>query len=445
MTCPKVYFVDDEEHLRIAARQTFELADFDVTCFDGAAAVLHHLEAGFDGVLVTDIRMPGMDGVALQEKVREIDPDLPVIMVTGHGDVDIAVDCMRAGAYDFLEKPWQPERLLTSVRRAAERRALVLENRQLRAQIETSAQARRSLFGNSAPMKQLRQSLQAVAATDVDVLITGDTGTGKEVAARLLHRESARADGPFVHVNCAALPEALIESELFGHEPGAFPGATRARYGRLEHARGGILCLDEIDLLSPPLQAKLLDVLHNRTVTRLGSNEVVPLDIRVVALSKSDLEDAVAAGRFRADLLYRLNVATLKMPLLNDRREDIPRLFTQLAGQVARQNDLPVPDIPVPLLNALSARDWPGNVRELRNEAERFVLGLSDTQTSRPDPTLTLSEQMSAHEKALISAAISAADGRLKDAYESLGISRKTLYDKMQRHGLSRGDAAEDG
>jgi len=440
MTRHHVLFVDDEEHLRKATAQSLALADIDVTSFDKAALLLKHLDADFDGVVLTDIRMPEMDGVALLERVMQIDPDIPVIMATGHGDVDLAVNCIKTGAYDFIEKPWSPERLVASVNRAAEKRRLCLENRRLLSQVKQSKVMSKTLYGRSAPMQHLRKTIAAVAQTDVDVLITGATGTGKEVAARLLHNESARSGGPFVHINCAALPEALIESELFGHEMGAFPGAARARAGKLEHARRGTLCLDEIDLLPLPLQAKLLDVLHNRSITRLGSNDPMDLDIRVIALAKSDLDQEVLQGRFRADLLYRLNVATLKMPALNDRREDIPGLFVLLASEVADKNDLPLPEVSIDQLNALAARDWPGNVRELRNEAERYVLGLTTMLGGDGQTGQTLAERVAAHEKALIAAAISANGGRIKETYESLGMSRRSLYEKMQRYDLGKSD-----
>lgn len=444
MTRAKVLFVDDEEHLRIAASQSFDLANLDAQTFESAAEVLKHIDEGFDGVVVSDIRMPGMDGVELLSKIVELDPELPVVMVTGHGDIDLAVSCIRNGAYDFIEKPWTAERLTTCVKHAAAQRHLVLENRALRQQVQTGQNLRTQFYGRSDIMQKMRQAIGSIAATDVDVLITGETGTGKEVAARLLHSQSARANGPFVHINCAALPEALIESELFGHEAGAFPGATRARFGKLEHARGGILCLDEIDTLPMPLQAKLLDVLHNRTLTRLGSNDPVALDMRVIALSKSDLEDAVARQNFRGDLLYRLNVATLHLPPLSARQEDIPGLFTLLAADVAHQNDLPAPDLPMDMLSGLAGRNWPGNVRELRNAAERFVLGLSATIGGGEHEAKTLADRMNAYEKAQIAASIAAHGGRLKETYESLGLSRKALYDKMQRHGLNRSDFTDD-
>lgn len=444
MTRTKVLFVDDEEHLRIAARQRFELADIDVACFDDAKSALSRLGDTFDGVVVTDIRMPGMDGITLLEQTVAIDPGIPVIMVTGHGDVELAVSCIKNGAYDFVEKPWHPDRLITCVQRAADQRRLILDNRALRAQVSANQDLRSQLYGRSTAMEKLRDAISAVAATDVDVLITGETGTGKEVAARLLHKQSARAKGPFVHINCAALPEAMIESELFGHEAGAFPGATRARFGKLEHARGGTLCLDEIDLLPMHLQAKLLDVLHNRTLTRLGSNDPVALNMRVIALSKSNLDTAVTKGLFRADLLYRLNVATLQMPSLGTRQEDIPGLFTLFVSNIAATHGIAATEPSVDDLSKLSAKNWPGNVRELRNAAERYVLGLTDRVAGSQNGAATLTERISAFEKAQIAAAISANGGRLKGVYEVLGLSRKSLYDKMQKHGLSRDDFVKD-
>jgi two-component system C4-dicarboxylate transport response regulator DctD len=294
-------------------------------------------------------------------------------------------------------------------------------------------------------MTRVRAQLRAVAATEADVLIEGETGTGKELAARALHEASARAGRPFLAVNCVALPAELIESELFGHEAGAFPGATRARYGKFEHARGGTLFLDEIDSLPMALQGKLLRVIEDRAVTRLGSNDPVPLDLRIVAASKRDLAAAAQAGAFRPDLLYRLNVVTLRLPPLSDRREDIPALFLSLLEAAAARAGRPVPQVPGAVLSALAARDWPGNVRELRNAAERVALGL-ETGLAAPPAAAdgSLAGQMAAHEKALIAAALVANGGSLKATYEALGLSRKALYEKMQKHGLSRDSFRED-
>ncbi|MEM1131033.1 MAG: sigma-54 dependent transcriptional regulator [Pseudomonadota bacterium] len=442
-----ILFVDDEEHLRLAAEQTFGLSELQVELFAGAEAALARISREFPGILVTDIRMSPMDGLELMRRVLEIDAEFPVILMTGHGDLDMAVQSMRDGAYDFLEKPYAPDRLVETVRRALEKRHLVLENRSLRETIGSQPPETARLVGRSAVMTALRQQIAAVAATDADVLIVGDTGTGKELAARAIHGLSERHDKPFVPINCAALPGELIESELFGHEAGAFPNAIRTRYGKFEHGRGGTIFLDEIDSLPQALQAKLLHVIENRQVTRLGSNDAVPLDVRVVAASKRDLEDAAAAGTFRSDLLYRLNVVTLRLPTLAERREDIPQLFAQFLSDFAARMRTPMPDPPGAVLMAVSARDWPGNVRELRNAAERYALGL-DPDLARTDTaadtTDDLAARMAEHERALIVATLTAHSGSLKATYESLGLSRKALYEKMRKHGLDRAAFRDD-
>lgn len=451
MTGQTVLFVDDEADLRQAAEQTLMLADLPVTTLAEPEDALSRIGRSFAGILVSDIRMPGMDGLELMRRALEIDAELPVILVTGHGDVDLAVSAMRDGAYDFLEKPYAPSRLVDAVGRALDKRRLTLENRSLRSEVGGRDAIEARLTGRSAAMVALRHQLRAVAATEADVLIHGATGTGKEVAARALHRASARGKGPFVHINCAALPAELIESELFGHEAGAFPGATRARFGKFEHARGGIVFLDDVDSLPLPLQAKLLQAVQNREITRLGSNDPVRLDIRILAASKTDLSQAAAEGVFRADLLYRLNVVTLRMPELSERREDIPILFVQLVHEAAARYKRPAAEVPGAVLNAVSARDWPGNVRELRNAADRFALGLdlaldgAADGASAPAEGRSLAEAVASHERDLIVACLAANDGSLKATYEALQLSRKALYEKMQKYGLSRGDFLQDG
>jgi two-component system C4-dicarboxylate transport response regulator DctD len=314
-----VLLVDDEDEIRRSTAQALQLAGFTVSDFASAEAVLDYVTPGFNGVVVSDIRMPGMDGMSLLGKVRDIDADLPVILVTGHGDVQLAVRAMREGAYDFIEKPFDTQHLADVTARALDRRGLVLENRLLRAAAGKSDDLEARLPGRSPAMIDLRYRLRALAGTDADVLIVGETGVGKEVAARALHDISSRAARPFVAIDCAALPASLIESELFGHEAGAFPGALRPRYGKFEHARGGTLLLDEIGSMPADIQAKLLRVLEERVVVRLGSNEPIPLDVRFIATNKAELADEVAAGRFRADLYYRLNVVTLRIPPLAER------------------------------------------------------------------------------------------------------------------------------
>jgi two-component system, NtrC family, C4-dicarboxylate transport response regulator DctD len=445
-----ILFVDDEAPLRHAATQALMLADLPVIACADAPSALAQIGRDFPGVLVSDIRMPGMDGLTLMAEALKIDAELPVILVTGHGDVDLAVQSMRDGAYDFLEKPYAPARLVQAVGRALEKRRLTLENRRLRVAAGPDLAAdpvATRLLGRSAVMARLRDSLRAVAATEADVLIQGETGTGKTIAAQTLHDISARSHRPFVGVNCAALPTALIENELFGHEAGAFPGATRPRYGKFEHARRGTLFLDEIDSLPMALQGKLLHAIEHREITRLGANDPIALDLRIIAAAKGDLLAAVRAGQFRADLLYRLNVVTLRLPSLAERREDIAILFTALLAAAAARADKRPPPVPGAVLAALTTRDWPGNIRELRNTAERMALGLDPDVADQVGAQWgadqggaqdSLAAQLAAHERALIAAALAANGGNIKATYTALQLSRKALYEKMQRHGLMR-------
>lgn len=436
-----VLFVDDEEELRNATRQTLMLADISATILDKAELALAQISRGFAGVLVTDIRMPDHDGLWLMRKALEIDPEFPVILVTGHGDVNLAVQSMRDGAYDFIEKPFAPSHLVGTIKRALEKRRLTLENRSLKREVGGRDKLEARLIGRSDAMVALRKAVRTIAATDADVLITGATGVGKDVTAHALHDLSARGPHPFVHINCAALPVDLVESELFGHEVGAFPGAMRARFGKFEFARQGTVFLDEIDSLPVSVQAKLLHAIQARQITRLGSNDPIALDIRIVAAAKTDLSEAVTAGTFRADLLYRLNVVTLHVPPLSVRRDDVPSLFLNLAAQAAARYSKAVPDIPAALLAQMATQDWPGNVRELRNAADRFVLGLDPAVAIEDLTSDTLSGRMASHEKSLILAALTAQGGSLKQTYEALGLSRKALYEKMQKHGISKTDA----
>ncbi|GGE15701.1 two-component system, NtrC family, C4-dicarboxylate transport response regulator DctD [Gemmobacter megaterium] len=451
----RILLVDDDPGMRHSTAQALELAGFAVEALSSAEEALALASPGFNGVVVSDIRMPAMDGMTLLARLHEMDAEIPVILVTGHAEVQLAVEAMRKGAYDFIEKPFVVMDLATVLRRAADHRALVIENRRLRAVAGKRDDIEARLPGRTQVMVDLRYRLRAIGASDADTLIIGPTGAGKEVVARALHDISARAGRPFIAINCAALPEALIESELFGHEAGAFPGALRPRFGKFEHARGGTVLLDEIGSMPTELQAKLLRVLQERVITRLGSNEPVPLDVRFVATSKTDLAAAVAQGAFREDLYWRLNVAVLHVPPLSARREDIPLLFLQLVRESAARHGIAERDVLPERLSALATRDWPGNVRELRNLAERYVLNLDplDTTGARgaAAPTGTrLADRMADYERSLIAGAIAAHGGRLKAVYESLGISRKTLYEKMQRHELDRRliletpDASED-
>lgn len=431
----KVLLVDDDDRMRHSTAQALDLQGLTVEPVASAEEALALASPGFNGVVVSDIRMPGMDGMTLLARLHDIDRDIPVILVTGHAEVQLAVDAMRRGAYDFLEKPFSIQSLTAIVRRALDHRGLVIENRRLRAVAGKRDDVEARLAGRSRVMVDLRYRLRAIGASDADALIVGPTGAGKEVVARTLHDISGRANRPFIVINCAALPETLIESELFGHEAGAFPGALRPRFGKFEHARGGTILLDEIASMPLALQGRFLRVLQERIITRLGSNEPIPLDVRFLTTSKVDLAQEVERGTFRADLLYRLNVATLGVPALADRREDIPLLFLQLVRESAARHGLEDRLPPPEMLAALSTQDWPGNVRELRNAAERFVLGLDGVPATRG---LRLADKVAAFERSVIAGAIAAHGGRLRPVYETLGVSRKTLYEKMQKHGLDK-------
>jgi two-component system C4-dicarboxylate transport response regulator DctD len=438
-----VLLVDDDAAMRASTEQALELAGLHVRGFGAAEEALHHVTPGFNGVVLSDIRMPGMDGMTLLQRLGEVDPDLPVILITGHAEVSLAVQAMRHGAYDFIEKPFAAQGLVAVLRRALDHRGLVLDNRRLRAAAGQGDDLEARLPGRSAAVIDLRYRLRAIGASEADALIVGPTGAGKEVVARAMHDLSPRAAKPFVAVNCAALPAQLIESELFGHEAGAFPGAMRARFGRFEHARGGTVLLDEVGSMPLDVQAKLLRVLQERIITRLGSNDPVALDVRFIATSKTDLAAEVARGAFREDLYWRLNVALLRVPPLSARREDIPLLFLQLVREAAARHSAP-DRVPEPeMLADLAARDWPGNVRELRNAADRFVLGL-DWMPGATGPELRLAERVAGFERSVIAGAIAAHGGHLRRVYEQLGVSRKTLYEKMQKHGLDRRLIAED-
>lgn len=444
-----VLLIDDDTAMRLSTEQALQLAGHDVQAFATAEAALELAGPGLNGVVVTDIRMPGMDGMTLLQRLAELDPDLPVILITGHAEVALAVEAMRRGAYDFIEKPFTMQALGAVLKRALDHRRLVMQNRRLSAVAGQRDDVEARLPGRSAAMIDLRRQIRTIGPAETDVLITGPTGSGKEVVARTLHDLSPRAGKPFVVINCAALPVALMESELFGHEAGAFPGAMRARFGRFEHARGGTILLDEIGSMPPDLQAKLLRVLQDRVIIRLGSNDPVPLDVRFMATSKTDLAQEMARGAFREDLFWRINVASLRLVPLSARRDDIPVLFLHLLREAAArhrvEDRLPHPA----LLTELSAHDWPGNVRELRNAAERHVLGLDGIEGAADALLPRLADRVAEFERSVIAAAIAAHGGHLKAVYESFGISRKTLYEKMQKHGLDRrlttdGTEAED-
>jgi two-component system C4-dicarboxylate transport response regulator DctD len=433
--CRIVAFIDDDPDVRAANAQTLELAGCEVCLFTDASAALAQIDERFAGVVITDLRMPDIDGRSLFQELRRRDPGIPVILITGHGDIHEAVELMHAGAYDFIAKPFAAERLVASVQRALEQRALVLDNRRLR-EAAQRADDELPLIGDSAGMAGLRASLRQLAEADVDVLIEGETGVGKEVAARALHAWSKRRARTFAVLNCAALPEGLMESELFGHEAAAFQGAMRRRIGRIEAADGGILFLDDIESMPLALQTRLLRVLEDRAITPLGSNVPRPLDFRVIAASKVDLGELAARGAFRRDLYFRLNVVRLRIPPLRERRTDIVPLFGHFLALAAQRFRRPPPSIGSAIKARLFEHSWPGNVRELRNFADRVVLKMPDVGDGDTDPLESLAERVERYEASLIRDALRATDGDVRATLAKLAIPRKTFYDKIARHGI---------
>jgi two-component system C4-dicarboxylate transport response regulator DctD len=435
-----ILFVDDEAPIRQAVTQWLGLAGFETLVHDKALAALNVLTADFPGVVVTDLKMEGIDGMELLRRSQQIDPEIPVVVITGHGDVETAVDAMRLGAYDFIEKPFAPERFLEVVRRAGEKRQLVVENRRLRRAVNEQTVNSR-VIGTSKAAEALRASIAELASTDVSVVLYGETGVGKDLVARCLHDFGRRHKANYVAVNCAAVPDAMVESEFFGHEAGAFTAASKARVGKIEHASGGTLFLDEIDSMPPATQAKLLRALQDRVIERLGSNRSIPVDLRPIAASKVDLRDAMSAGRFRPDLYYRLSVVELTIPPLRERIEDIPLLFEYFAASAMAAHGRDAGPIPPATMNLLMAHSWPGNVRELRNAAERYALGLTEPLIAGlPDAGdgRSLAQQVEVFERALIERCLVESGGRISTVIERLDIPRRTLSEKMVRLGIDR-------
>jgi len=450
----QVMLVDDEPAMRASMAQWLELAGYEVEAVSAPEQVLAALDPAYPGILISDVKMPRMDGMELLARIAGIDSDLPVVLVTGHGDIAMAVEAMRRGAYDFLEKPFEPDRLLEIVRRASEKRRLVLENRALRRKLAGPPGVAQRILGNAAPVRRLREEIEQIAGTDASVLVLGETGTGKEVVARCLHDFGARARGHFVAVNCAAIPETIFESELFGHEAGAFTGAAKRRVGKLEHASGGTLFLDEISSM-PLLQVKLLRALQEREIERIGSNETIAVDVRVIAASNVDLKAAVEAGDFRADLYFRLNVVELTVPPLRRRDGDVAMLFEYFVAQAGETHGRDVPPVTPEGLAALAAHDWPGNVRELKNMAERFVLSslplgariqsmLGQVQGTLPEgdggETDSLAERALRFERQVLDSTLRRHEGNIQAVMAELDLPRRTLNQKMLNHGLERKD-----
>ncbi len=436
----KVLLIEDDVAVRIGSEQALQLAGFPVESFESAERVVASIQPGISAIVVSDVKLPGMDGLGLLRHVVDIERGLPVILVTGHGDITMAVEAMREGAYDFIEKPFPSEQLVEVVGRAAEKRRLTLEVEALRNRLRNWVGIEASLLGRSPQMEQVRHTILDLADTSANVVVIGETGTGKELVARCLHEQSSRRDGRLVAINCGGVPEQLFESEMFGHEPGAFTGANKRRIGKLEWANRGTLFLDEIESLAMSLQAKLLRVLQERKVERLGSNDLIPIDCRVIAASQEDLGALVKQQRFRSDLYYRLNVAVIELPPLRERREDVPTLFEHFVLDAATRYEREAPIVSSAQLSELMAYSWPGNVRELHNVADRFVLGLLGEQfkllNAGQPAGRTLADQVARFEQALIEEMMRRYGGSVSAASEALGLPKKTFYDKLHRFNL---------
>jgi len=448
----RVLLADDEESFRRVHEYQLRQAGYDVESVADGKAALDAFREGLHDLVITDVRMPGLDGLELLGRLRAISPDTPVVVVTGHGTIETAVEAMKQGAFDFLTKPFPGDQLKLVLQRALELSRLQRENRELRRVIE-SRFAFRNLIGSAQPMKELFASLELVAPTDSTVLISGETGTGKELVARAIHFNSRRQKGPFVTLNCGAIPESLIEAELFGHKKGAFTGAHADRQGKFAAADGGTLFLDEVGELPPGLQPKILRVLQSGEVDRVGSTHSIRVDVRIVAATNRDLEEMIEQGTFRQDLYYRLAVVPLHVPPLRDRREDIPLLAEHFLRKVAERADRPELRLPPEVFTRFDAYDWPGNVRELENIIERMVVLSRDDRISLDALPAKLRGDAAAGsdigfrlppqgvrledlERELIRQALERHDGNRTRAARELGLTRNTLLYRMQKHGL---------
>ncbi len=441
----RILIVDDESAVRDSLRKWFEDDGYSVETACDAAVALKRLEAQKFDILLIDIRMPGMDGMELQEKLRAIDPNLIVIIMTAYASVDTAINALKRGAFDYITKPFEPENLSQLIANAVRQRGVAAENAQVRRKIEELTSFD-EIVGESMRIREVLDTVKTVAATDVTVLIQGESGTGKELFARAIHANSKRRYFPFIPISCGALPETLLESELFGHEKGAFTGAQYRRKGKLEMAQGGTVFFDEIAHLSAKTQVDLLRVLETKQFTRVGSNEVIDVDFRIVCASNEDLRQAVADGKFREDLYYRINVFTIVLPPLRERRTDIPLLANHFLRRCATSMSKPVEGISDDAMNLLTSHVWPGNVRELENAIERAMVITKGPKIVADDlPLLKSGAQYGARDDSLeevarehIQRVLEANEWNMTRAARILKIDRVTLYNKVKKFGIER-------
>ena len=449
-----ILIVDDEPNILSSLSRALELESYRPQRAGSGSAALELVAKRRPDLVLLDVAMPGLDGLEVLSRLKQEHADLPVVMMSGHSTIETAVAATKLGAYDFVEKPLSSEKLLIIIKNALAAERLRAENAELRARAASDGQ----MIGDSGPMREILETIRKTAPTSGRVLISGENGTGKELVARALHSESRRAEASFVKVNCAAIPHDLIESELFGHEKGAFTGATAARRGKFEQADGGTLFLDEIGDMSLSAQAKVLRVLQEGELERVGGSETIQVDVRVIAATNKKLADEIAAGRFREDLFYRLNVVPIELPPLRERKKDIPKLVGHFLASACEGHGKRQKQIEQPAITLLMQHDWPGNVRELRNSIERLVI-LVEAETITADDVqaalpavkqvksayrdgASLREMVSAAERDVILRALEQHDHHVSRTAAALQIERSHLYKKMRSLGIDpRGDA----
>jgi two-component system nitrogen regulation response regulator NtrX len=452
----RVLIVDDEQGIRAALGQLLEYEGYEVRSVGSAGEGIAEYERWKPQLVFLDVKMAGIDGIEALKRLRQLDPAAVVVMISGHATIQTAVEATQHGAYDILEKPLDTDRILVTLRNALQHLELQEENVRLKQTIES----RFELVGRSFAMNSLIERIQKVASTPARVLITGENGTGKELVARALHRGSARATGPFIEVNCAAIPSELIESELFGHMKGSFTGAISDRPGKFEQADGGTLFLDEIGDMSLAAQAKVLRVLEDAELTRIGGSKRIAVDVRVLAATNKDLTAEISAGRFREDLFYRLNVVPIMVPPLRERRDDIPLLIQHFLNVLSEREGMAPRTIAPDAVSRLESLEWPGNVRELRNTIERLLILASGPKITvgdverlvgqRPAETTsmgalaectTFEEFKQAAERAFLLVKLRAFDWNVSETARALDMPRSNLYKKIERYGLVRESA----
>ncbi|MBK5073330.1 sigma-54-dependent Fis family transcriptional regulator [Budviciaceae bacterium CWB-B4] len=440
----EVIIIDDEPCMTESLAEMLTIAGFLPRAFGQARHALEYLALSRECIVLSDIRMPEMDGLALLSAIQQLDSQLPVILMSGHADIPLAIQAMKQGAQDFLEKPIKTEQLFQQLHLALNRRQAYLQMHHKPADNEYLTQ---KIIGRSSAIQHLRQQVSVLAQAQVDTLIYGETGSGKDVVAEAIHHSGPRTHKSFIAINCGAMPENLLESELFGHEAGSFTGAQKRHIGKIEAANGGTLFLDEIESMPLAAQIRLLRVLQTRTIERVGSHQLIPVDIHVLAASKMDLTHLSRQGLFRSDLLYRLNVANLHIPPLRERENDILLLFEYFCQQAARQYQREIPSIKPSQQNKLLNYLWPGNVRELINVANRYVLGISGDGINLNEDNLSaiaeselndLEYHLDSYEKSILISTLETCAGELSEVAMRLNLTRKTLYRKMKKHGLDK-------